>query len=277
MIDGTPVLDIKPYISDYDSPLTRPGVGVEPCEMDVDQSETTVLSPNEVTDDTVSLRTDSGSPSSLARAGVTKVAKVTRGNSHPGSICKHEAIAARTEASSLAVADANANSAAPLSEELSSVLAEVKAYVNEADPSGGQEVSKPKRPETPPWSPGPSYGEEACNSTVAAWIRAPPAGTLEVRFTPHALRELAAFLQPQESEQETDPPGSVSPPHFKFLRGPEEAEVAIRAVLSADPRSVYMRTRCGDRLFFFTLDTAHMTCWFGPGFAEVLRVQHVGS
>lgn len=64
-------------------------------------------------------------------------------------------------------------------------------------------------------------------------------------------------------------------PCFKFLRGPEEAVAAIRGVLSADPRSVYRRTRCRDRLFFFTIDTADVTCWFGQGFAEVLQVRPV--
>lgn len=64
-------------------------------------------------------------------------------------------------------------------------------------------------------------------------------------------------------------------PRFRFLQSPEEAAAAIRGVLSADPRSVYRRTRCRDRLFFFTLDTAHITCWFGEGFAEVLQVQPV--
>uniref|UniRef100_A0A3Q0SQZ7 tRNA methyltransferase O n=1 Tax=Amphilophus citrinellus TaxID=61819 RepID=A0A3Q0SQZ7_AMPCI len=64
-------------------------------------------------------------------------------------------------------------------------------------------------------------------------------------------------------------------PRFKFLRSTEEAVAAIRGVLSADPRSVYRRTRCRDRLFFFTLDTADITCWFGQGFAEVLQVKPV--
>uniref|UniRef100_A0A8C8M6U5 TsaA-like domain-containing protein n=1 Tax=Oncorhynchus tshawytscha TaxID=74940 RepID=A0A8C8M6U5_ONCTS len=64
-------------------------------------------------------------------------------------------------------------------------------------------------------------------------------------------------------------------PRFRFLRGPKEAAAAIRGVLSADPRSVYRRSRCKDRLFFFTLDTADITCWFGQGFAEVLRVRLV--
>lgn len=70
-------------------------------------------------------------------------------------------------------------------------------------------------------------------------------------------------------------------PRFRFLHSAEEAVAAIRGVLSADPRSVYRRTRCRDRLFFFTLDVADITCWFGEGFAEVVQVrpveQHVAS
>lgn len=64
-------------------------------------------------------------------------------------------------------------------------------------------------------------------------------------------------------------------PRFKFLKDSDEAAAAIKAVLSADPRSVYRRTRCQDRLFFFSMDTADITCWFGEGFAEVLRVQPI--
>lgn len=64
-------------------------------------------------------------------------------------------------------------------------------------------------------------------------------------------------------------------PRFKFLHSPEEAAATIRGVLSADPRSVYRRTRCRDRLFFFTLDTADVTCWFGQDFVEVLQIRPV--
>uniref|UniRef100_A0A8C2ZAV8 tRNA methyltransferase O n=1 Tax=Cyclopterus lumpus TaxID=8103 RepID=A0A8C2ZAV8_CYCLU len=85
------------------------------------------------------------------------------------------------------------------------------------------------------------------------------------------LARLDTIVGPSESDR----------PRFKFLRSPEEAAAAIRGVLSADPRSVYRRTRCRDRLFFFTLDTADITCWFGQDFAEVLQVrpveQHIAS
>ena len=60
---------------------------------------------------------------------------------------------------------------------------------------------------------------------------------------------------------------------FKYFQSAEEARHAIEAVLSADPRSVYRRKLCQDRLFYFTVDTAHVTCWFGDGFAEVLRIK----
>ena len=60
---------------------------------------------------------------------------------------------------------------------------------------------------------------------------------------------------------------------FKYFQSAEEARHAIEAVLSADPRSVYRRKLCQDRLFFFTVDTAHITCWFGQGFAEVLQIK----
>lgn len=66
-------------------------------------------------------------------------------------------------------------------------------------------------------------------------------------------------------------------PKFQFLKGPEEAVAAIKGILAADPRSVYRRTRCQDRLFFFTLDTADIACWFGDNFAEVVRVKPVKS
>ena len=202
MIDGTPVLDIKPYISDYDSPLSRPSE--EPCEMDVGQPETAALPQDQVMGGVLSFRMNSGTPSpgkdtSLARAESTEV---TSAHSSPRTKFKDEAITAdvenRSESSSLPVADANADSAAPLSNELRNVLVEVKAYINETDLTSEKDISKFKQPEKTQCSPRLCYGEEEY-STIAAWIRAPPVGNLEVRFTPHALNELAKFLPPHHS------------------------------------------------------------------------------
>eukprot|EP00063_Salmo_salar_P075511 XP_014050346.1 PREDICTED: nef-associated protein 1 isoform X1 [Salmo salar] len=174
--------------------------------------------------------------------------------------------------------DASSSSASKtLGKDLTTVLGELKAYISEGDDclTLGSSVGKSQASDGPNAKPlepvedsaRPCYDEEAY-STIAGWIREPPVTSLEVRFTPHAERELGEFLAPISAE-------SRDRPRFRFLRGPKEAAAAIRGVLSADPRSVYRRSRCKDRLFFFTLDTADITCWFGQGFAEVLRVRLV--
>nr|XP_042127075.1 tRNA (adenine(37)-N6)-methyltransferase isoform X1 [Peromyscus maniculatus bairdii] len=99
-------------------------------------------------------------------------------------------------------------------------------------------------------------------SAVPTWVREAPAASLRVRFTPHADMDLRKLSS-----------GDAGRMPFKYFQSTEEARCAIEAVLSADPRSVYRRKLCQDRLFFFTVDTAHVTCWFGDGFAEVLRVK----
>lgn len=253
MIAGTPVLDIKPYIPEYDSPHTR--IDSEPPDPNSDQPQATTVSPNETTD-ILNLHKDSDVISE-----------------------RPDDDASETE---IPLADSSGVSAQlSLPKDLHSVLEDVKHYVTQGDlcqlscESKDQLSDSPKTKLQESTVDHPRYGEEA-RSTIAGWIREPPVGSLDVRFTPHAERELAEFLP---SHLPGPPEGDR--PRFKFLRSPEEAAAAIRGVLSADPRSVYRRTRCRDRLFFFTLDTADITCWFGPGFAEVLQVrpveQHIAS
>ncbi|XP_063313327.1 tRNA (adenine(37)-N6)-methyltransferase [Pelobates fuscus] len=98
---------------------------------------------------------------------------------------------------------------------------------------------------------------------VPTWIKDAPVANLKVRFTPHSEMELRHFKQCCDS----------GGPSFRYFKSFDEAKYAISTVLSADPRSVYRRKQCQDRLFYFSLDTIHITCWFGDGFAEVLRIQ----
>ena len=53
----------------------------------------------------------------------------------------------------------------------------------------------------------------------------------------------------------------------------EEAKRAIINLLKQDPRSVYRRNKCQDKLYFFTIDTIHLTTWFDEvdGLVEVTR------
>ncbi|XP_057699619.1 tRNA (adenine(37)-N6)-methyltransferase [Corythoichthys intestinalis] len=221
MIAGTPVLDIKPYISDYDSPCSRKTTDLEPCQS--------------ITD--------------------------------PASLSPSEPIQAQLNEKEHQF-DVNPNPLQSLA-----MLEEVKSYISQRDI--GQSNSHQKHdavdPQESELDRRPCYTEESY-STIASWIREPPVASLEVRFTPHAQKELAEFLPISKSG-----PSDGRGPRFRFLRNLDEATAAIRGVLSADPRSVYRRTRCKDKLFFFTLDTANITCWFGPDFAEVLRIRPVES
>lgn len=248
MIAGTPVLDIKPYIPEYDSPSTRRGT--ELCDSKTEQPPETTVSLDEKTDDS-DLQKDSDL-SDIETQG-------------PGDIVmKNLSSRGNPEA------DVPVTKSSQTLKHLHNVLKDVKAYVAQSDLQVEEHVSNFHKIESVELGlDPPRYGEETY-STIAGWIREPPVSSLEVRFTPHAERELARFLPTH--------PTSLSESHgprFKFLHSPEEAAAAIRGILSADPRSVYRRTRCKDRLFFFTLDTADITCWFGPGFVEVLQVRPV--
>ncbi|GCC27945.1 tRNA (adenine(37)-N6)-methyltransferase [Chiloscyllium punctatum] len=72
-------------------------------------------------------------------------------------------------------------------------------------------------------------------------------------------------------------PGGTDPDKasLKYFQSVKEAKSAIVAVLSADPRSIYRRKQCQDILFYFTVDIVHITAWFGDDFAEILRVKPV--
>lgn len=261
MIDGTPVLDIKPYIPEYDSPNTR--VDSETCKSDTDQPKETTVTQNEEckhkdSDD------DYRNPESKATDVIDMNSQVKRQKLEPDKDLDKDTSKA-TDQFFAAIS-------------LHNVLEEVEAYVTQRDLGQLSSEIKNKVHNLPKIKPSessvdqPCYGKETY-STIAGWIREPPVSSLEVRFTAHAEKELAEFLPAHLAHLS----GSYEDnrPRFKFLHSTEEATAAIRGVLSADPRSVYRRTRCTDKLFFFTLDTADVTCWFGEGFAEVLRVQPV--
>ncbi|KAL4640453.1 tRNA (adenine(37)-N6)-methyltransferase isoform X1 [Arapaima gigas] len=264
IISGTPVLDIKPYIPDYDCPQSRGGLNEEECLSDT-MTEGFVIASHEM-------------------AG--SLDKELGQHTH-GDMEQEEELLVNSDTDvvpsmlSPKMCDSKLTDAPEVAEggSISSLLKEIENYISwshdftQGAVEGNGEVTDCQnakapavqrlRPSTEMW-----YGEESY-STIASWIRDPPVNSLAVRFTQHAEKELGEF----------QPPGHTVPgkPSFQFLQGPEEAAAAIRAVLAADPRSVYRRDCCQDKLFFFTLDTADITCWFGKNFAEVLRVRAVGS
>ncbi|XP_027405527.1 tRNA (adenine(37)-N6)-methyltransferase isoform X1 [Bos indicus x Bos taurus] len=270
MIHGTPVLDIKPYIADYDSPQTL-----------IESSGDFTLRNNQHKPKTVSQsegKTDSCDWQQLSEYKESQPCRCTTEKPK----CPED----RTSGENIAGSDDAANTqqsspeprerAAELGEESSPRVAQEQSgpRIQEKSPSEEQEDSRLKRgeeavapeghdPEMSPKAPSRVAGAAHC-SVVPAWVREAPVATLEVRFTPHAELDLEHLSSGE--------PG-VGHTSFKYFQSAEEARHAIEAVLSADPRSVYRRKLCQDRLFYFTVDTAHVTCWFGDGFAEVLRIK----
>ena len=62
----------------------------------------------------------------------------------------------------------------------------------------------------------------------------------------------------------------------QWLKSPGEVRAAIRDILRSDPRSVYRKTRCSDRMYFTELDGLHVTAWFDPDIEgmEVVKIKH---
>ena len=62
----------------------------------------------------------------------------------------------------------------------------------------------------------------------------------------------------------------------QWLRSPREVRAAIMDILRSDPRSVYRKTKCSDRMYFTELDGLHVTAWFDPDIdgMEVVKIKH---
>lgn len=171
MIDGTPVLDIKPYIPDYDSTHTRKGP--DPHLHDLLPSSVSV---NQKSD------TETLSDSESKECGDEKSEELST-----------ECVSADGPVSSQAAPQFFPN------KHIRTVLEDVKIYLNQSNScqmghDSEDKVSVPPKTEPLESTVGHvSFGEKAY-STIAGWIRAPPVGILVVRFTPRAEKELAEFL-----------------------------------------------------------------------------------
>ncbi|XP_072815894.1 tRNA (adenine(37)-N6)-methyltransferase isoform X4 [Vicugna pacos] len=274
MIHGTPVLDIKPYIADYDSPqnLTEP---LGDFNLQNNQHKPKTVSQSDG-------KTDSCYQQQLSRYDEPQPYSCTKGKpkcpedrtsgendmKHDGTAKVQRSPASHRErAADLGVESESGQSPSMAEEQSGSHHLEKSFSEEQADrrlrrgekamvPQGNSAEMPPEALACPSRVAGAAH-----HSVVPAWVRDAPVASLEVRFTPHAEMDLGRLSS------------GIGQASFKYFRSAEEARRAIEAVLSADPRSVYRRKLCQDRLFYFTVDIAHITCWFGDGFAEVLRIK----
>lgn len=171
MINGTPVLDIKPYIPEYDSPHTRRDPG--PQLHDFPTSSVPV-----------NQKLDAGSssdPQSKECCDEQMEDLLSEGVSADGPL------------------SSEVGPRFPPKKHMTDMLEDIKTYLSQNDCcrvglDNEDKVSVPPKTEPLESTVGHlSFGEDTY-STIAGWIRAPPVSSLEVRFTPHAEKELAEFL-----------------------------------------------------------------------------------
>ncbi|XP_004711139.1 tRNA (adenine(37)-N6)-methyltransferase [Echinops telfairi] len=269
MVHGTPVLDIKPYIADYDSPQS---VMVPPADADSqdDKHEPTLESADQhQCPGSLGPQPELATKEGLKCPGNRTSEEYTSEHvdaATSGNVPKPGERAATVGLGPKSCPRSRGPEAHPGSGPLEASLSEEGTGKG---PSRGQEAagSLGSQVDSQP-GPPPSLSRaapEAPHSVVPTWVREAPVTTLEVRFTPHAELDLRHLSS------------DAGHPAFQYFQSAEEARRAMVAVLSADPRSVYRRKLCQDRLFYFTVDTAHVTCWFGDGFAEVLRIRHAAG
>ncbi|XP_044513450.1 tRNA (adenine(37)-N6)-methyltransferase [Gracilinanus agilis] len=269
MINGTPVLDIKPYIADYDSPqyLIYPLDELSLQEREQKQKDLpcsiNMAGNNEQEQRTEDFRPQYHSTEEKLPADQTAKEKYLKDKDSKVQHLLHKFKS--TTADCIVETGVNQNSGSDVVGQIG-LHQPMECINNSLNMVEGDTIMQENLETQHP----SSMGDAAPASCVASWVKDSPVTTLEVRFTPNAEMDLERF-----SLEDNTADASIT--SFKYFRSVKEAKCAIIAVLAADPRSVYRRKHCQDRLFYFSMDTAHITCWFGDGFAEVLRIKHTDT
>lgn len=170
IITGTPVLDIKPYIPDYDSPTTR-------------------------TDDTSSQH----SKNSFLDLQMAEDMELDEEPDILETTSKHFTELSPETSISCPASDSDFSQSGSKSRD--DVLAEVKDYLKH-EHVFSEKTTEDKNTDAPECGlvePTPisssrlSFGHELY-STIAAWVRTPPITNLDVRFTVNAEEQLKEFV-----------------------------------------------------------------------------------
>lgn len=238
VISGTPVIDIKPYIPQYDSPWcdeTRLcGEGLMSMKQREQQqcaedSPTGVAEQRHCADD---LPTGLAEQRHSAEDSPTGLAEQRH--------CAEDSPASLADA----LPDAAINKCGNFDDGEAQNVSSALTFCLVSDTSDN--VVKPE-------------------VSVAKWVTDSLQPTLSVIFTARAERQLKQF-----DSMSSDPRFQL-----RHLSDADELRSALIAVLQADPRSVYRRKHCHDQLYYVTVDIAHVTCWFDDDTVEVLKVQSI--
>jgi len=259
LIEGTPVLDIKPYIPAYDMvERSIEDLAEEDDDIAAEEAE------EEKTLDKISKNDDQRAGELLQRlqAGEEGIKVRPVGEvEHRENLLDFVSWATRgftTERTG----GFNAERTGGSTDEESGDNTRHSTCESLVDSSSGQvkDVSTMKPDESEKVEdPGETDSKKEKQVYVPEWIANPDAD-LAVVFSSRAEQDLNNI--------------DLSP--CNWLRSAQELRGLVTDMMRADPRSVYRKNRGSDRLYFTTVDTVHVTAWYDDslGGMEVLRLRN---
>ncbi|XP_033749964.1 tRNA (adenine(37)-N6)-methyltransferase-like [Pecten maximus] len=274
ILDGSPVLDIKPYIPSYDSPGTSATMTVTPTTTLSDADHLSDSSDDQVsdivTDDEHSSKSmDDAERTNLNGQKQSKVFDIRKGPCfmETGGTPDGSELQTRSQKE---VVNEEQTLADHSKVTKNSVPSEVSTTEVSTEVSSNSNIKSSQSQNDVPIAAGECETESSlpdCSIKTAQWVKEPPIDKLTVRFTITAEKQLANF---SKSTEDLDH-------RLQFLESPKEARDAICQILTEDPRSVYRRQSCPDNLYFFVVDKVHATCWFDESLVEVVRIKPVSQ
>merc|ERR1712126_473383 len=249
LIDGTPVLDIKPYIPAYDTversieDLAKGGL------MDEEEKTLDKIGNDDQRTDGLLLRLQAGEE----RIKVRPVGEAEH-RENLLDFVNWATGASSAQATGVSTAETNVISTAERARGGNSSCRSL-----DGSESGQDILNMESNQITLGGEVGSSGETESQKVYVPEWIANPDAD-LTVAFSSRAEQDLEKI--------------DLSP--CTWLRSSQELRGLVTDMMRADPRSVYRKNRGSDRLYFTTVDTVHVTAWYDDslGGMEVLRLRN---
>nr|XP_054114107.1 tRNA (adenine(37)-N6)-methyltransferase isoform X3 [Callithrix jacchus] len=203
MIHGTPILDIKPYIAEYDSPQNV----MEPLadfNLQNNQHKPKTVSQSDSKTDSCDQRQLSGCDEPQPHHGTKEKPKCPEDRTseencltYSDTAQSQQAFPMHREITADFGLESRSDQSSSVAEEQIGPYCPEKSFLEEGTDKKlerveGAAVLQGSRVETQPRAPHYPAGraDGAPHSMVPAWVREAPVATLEVRFTPHAEMDL---------------------------------------------------------------------------------------
>lgn len=278
ILDGTPVVDIKPYIPQYDCPqqefLTAHVQRTGTCRMHVPElgedsavnnlqpsSQDSVSDfPQKSQDDYDDMGKDGKDSTGCCSACVDDAENCPRADKQLAERSSESFVTMDKNRSDIGDMESSSDDTGNMNAEFrnskDAVLGE-SCNVRELKCSESTRDSQPGLKTEP-----------GTQVTAASWVHDAPVSKLGVRFSTKSIDQLQALFS---DVAQKDGYRFQS----KFVSSVNEAKEAITKILREDPRSVYRRKQCLDSLYYFTYDTLHITCWFEEECAVVVLIKPI--